>query len=493
MRLALEGIAKSFGPTRALDGVSFGVAPGTIHAVLGENGAGKSTLMKIVSGALEPDAGTLRLDGETFAPRDPAEARARGVAIVHQELSICPDLTVAENILLGVEPQRAGFVDRAEAGRRVDRALSRLFAGVTRLSPRALARDLAPAERQLVEIARALSHEQPRLLILDEPTSSLSSDDVDRLFAALSQLREQGLAIVYISHFLDEVRRVADAFTVLRDGRTVQSGQVADVSNDDLVEAMAGTRVERRQRRDRVAGDLALKLDAVAGTPLPRRASLALHRGEVVGIAGLLGSGRTELLRVVFGLDAVRTGEIRVGHHAGPATPHHRLRQGVGLLSEDRKHEGLAQALSVADNITLSKLSASRRRGLLSPRVQAEAARRWVERLGVKLRDVAQPVRELSGGNQQKVALARLLHHDVDVLLLDEPTRGIDVRSRSEVHALIDDLAERGKAVLVVSSSLPELLELCDRVAVMKKGVLGEARPVRELDEHTLLAEATGA
>jgi ribose transport system ATP-binding protein len=493
MRLEARGIKKSFGVTKALDGVDLDVKPGSICAVLGENGAGKSTLMKILSGALTTDSGSLALDGVPYAPADPLAARRRGVGIVYQELSVCPHLTVAENVLLGMESARWGWISRGATRERVERAFAPLARPERMPRPEQLLLELSTADRQLVEIARALAQERIRLLILDEPTSSLAADDVDRLFEALLELKTRGISIVYISHFLEEVRRIADEYVVLRDGRSISAGQVSAASNDALVRDMAGRDVKAASRTRRPAGEAVVRLENVAGLRLPERASLELHRGEVVGIAGLIGSGRSELLRCIFGLDAVRRGSVHVGDTSGPFDPARRLRQGVGLLSEDRKREGLALSLSIADNLTLSKLRPLRRHGLLSTRAQAAAAKRWVDALGVRCRDTDQPVSELSGGNQQKVALGRLLYHDVDVLLLDEPTRGIDVRSRNDIHTLIDRLAAQGKAILVISSQLPELFTLCDRIAVMHRGVLGAAKPSSELSEHGLLTEAAGA
>ncbi|HTQ03325.1 MAG TPA: sugar ABC transporter ATP-binding protein [Polyangiaceae bacterium] len=491
-RLAARDVTKSFGATRVLDGVSLELDPGSVHAMLGENGAGKSTLMKILAGVERPDAGSLVLDGVPYAPSGPLAARNRGVAIVHQELSLCPHLTVAENIVLGSEPQRFGWLSRAAARERAERALG-LLGGSAALRLDARVGALSAAEQQLVEISRALAHDGCRLLILDEPTSSLGHADVERLFTTLATLCERGMTILYVSHFLDEIRRVADRYTVLRDGRVVARGAVRDTTNEELVTAMAGEVVELGTARARTPGDVLLSLRGVRGVRLPNDASLELCRGEVLGIAGLMGSGRTELLRAVFGLDRVRSGVIRVRAVAGPASPGERLAQGVGLVSEDRAREGLALGLSVARNLTLSRLGPLRRRGFLSGRLEQDAAARWIRRLGIRARDGAQRVGELSGGNQQKVALARLLHHDVDVLLLDEPTRGIDVRSRAEIHELIGELCAAGKGVLVVSSHFDELVALCDRVAVMHKGVLGPARPVAGLSEHSLLREAAGA
>jgi ribose transport system ATP-binding protein len=492
-RLVAAGVTKRFGATRALGGVSLELRPGSIHAVLGENGAGKSTLMKILAGAERADAGTLELDGAVYAPRGPLEARQRGVAIVYQELSLCPQLTVAENIVLGSEPRRLGLFSRAGAEQRARGALTRLLGEGSTLSVGARVVDLSPAERQLVELARALDQEQCRLLILDEPTSSLGEDEVARLFSTLKRLRERGLTVLYVSHFLEEVRRIADEYSVLRDGETVQSGRVADVSNEALVSAMAGRVVSAHRRERRAPGEVILSLDQLGGRRLPRAASLELRRGEVLGVAGLMGSGRTELLRAIFGLERVLRGQVRVGAFVGSASPALRLRQGVGLASEDRAREGLALELSVAQNLTLSRLGPLTRKGWLSLGRERGEVASWIERLSIRTRGPEQRVSELSGGNQQKVALARLYYHDVDVLLLDEPTRGIDVRSRAEIHQSLDELCSRGKAVLLVSSQFTELCELCDRICVMHRGVLGPARPAAELDEHALVREAAGA
>jgi len=489
-RLEMRGIAKRFGPTVALAGVDLAVRPGEVHALVGENGAGKSTLMKVLSGAHEPDAGELRLDGQPFRPRGPLDARRHGVAMIYQELSLAPHLTVEENILLGIEPARAGLLKLGEIRRRAREALAQL--GHADIRPEMRTGRLSVGAQQLVEIARALVV-HCRVLVLDEPTSSLAGDDVERLFALIRRLREQGLAIVYISHFLEEVLRIGDRYTVLRDGRTVGTGQLANVTAPDLVALMVGRELkELFPRSKRAPGEVLLEVRGLGGAVKPEAASLELRRGEVLGIAGLVGAGRTELLRTLFGLDPVRRGEVRVGAYLGPASPTRRLAQGVGLLSEDRKGEGLAAGLSVADNLTLSHLGGLGPGGLIFPSRQGAAARQWVARLAIRCRSPWQRVSELSGGNQQKVALARLLHHGVDVLLLDEPTRGIDVGSKAQIYQLMDELAVQGKAVLLVSSYLPELMGVADRIAVMCRGRLGPAHPVQETDEHRLLLEATG-
>jgi ribose transport system ATP-binding protein len=336
------------------------------------------------------------------------------------------------------------------------------------------------------------------VLVLDEPTSSLTQHDVERLFALIGRLKEQGHAIVYISHFIEEVKRVADKVTVLRDGRSVGTAPAGELSPSRIVSMMVGREVQDLYPRSvRTPGEVVMEVEGLAGTAKPASASLALHRGEVLGVAGLVGAGRTELLRAIFGLAAVRAGSIRVGSFFGPASPNRRWAQGAGMLSEDRKEEGLALALSIADNVTLSKLRGLGPLGLVLPGRQAAATRRWIDRLDIRCRGPAQTVLDLSGGNQQKVAVARLLQHDVDVLLLDEPTRGIDVAAKATIYRLIDDLTvgrdgRAPKAVLMVSSYLPELMGVCDRIAVMCRGRLGPARPVGEVSEEQIMLEATG-
>lgn len=485
-RLSVRGLGKAFGGTRALTGVELELRPGEVHALLGENGAGKSTLTKIVSGVLRADTGSLELDGAPFAPRSPAEARRSGVAIVHQEPAVCPHLDVAENVLLGHEPTRFGSIDRRRL--RAD-AAGALALVAPHLSPALRTSELGAADVQLVTLARALAQSDCRLLILDEPTASLAAPEVERLFEVVRRLAASGITILYISHFLEEVRRIAHRFSVLRDGKNAGGGEIASTTTSALVELMAGHAVEDRSRaQPRAGGKVLLSARDLSGMRLPVAASFELRAGEVLGIAGLVGSGRSELLRAVFGLERVKSGELRVAARVGPASPAQRLADGVGLLSEDRKREGLAENLSLRENLTLSKLPA-----WIWPRWQRAAAQRFIERLGIRTSGPDQPVRDLSGGNQQKVALARLLFHQVDVALLDEPTRGIDVKSRADVYRIIDELAESGRAVLVVSSQFPELLAVCDRIAVLHRGRLGAPLPVSELDEHRLVREAAGA
>jgi ribose transport system ATP-binding protein len=353
----------------------------------------------------------------------------------------------------------------------------------------ALVFEMSLADRQLVEIARALVDERCRVLILDEPTSSLGSEEVRVLFERIRAMTARGLCVLYVSHFLEEVKEIADRFTVLRDGRTVGTGEVQDVRVSDLVEMMTGQPASQLFRRsERSPGDTELSCQDVAGVARPTQATFELRRGEVLGIFGLVGSGRTELLRILFGLDPLAAGIVRAFGRGGAASAAARIAQGFGMLSEDRKGEGLVLGMSIADNLTLSKLG-----WFVRASWQKSVATRWTQRLGVRCRDVEQVARELSGGNQQKIALGRLLHQDAEIFLLDQPTRGIDRAAKVQMHKAIDELAVQGKAVLLVSDDLPELCGLSDRIAVMRRGVLGPARAASAWTEASLLSEAVGA
>ena len=484
--LSMHGITKSFGATVALDHVELKIEKGEVHALVGENGSGKSTLMRVLSGAIQPDSGTITFDGNPYAPRNPMEARKHGIAMIYQELSLCPHLSTAENVLLGMELQSFGVIDRKASRKRTEDALRLL--GITDLNVDVAVSTLPIATRQLVEIARAVALES-KIVVLDEPTSSLTQADVEKLFEVVQILRDKGTAVIYISHFLDEIKRICDRMTVLRDGLNVGEENVCDVETDAIVAMMVGRKIDTiYPRSDRRPGEVVLEIKGLHGAKKPEDASLELRRGEVVGIAGLNGSGRTEMVRCIFGLDAVKSGTIRVGAFEGVAKPAARWSEGMGMLSEDRKLEGLAIGMTIADNLTLTKLSP-----IISNSKQVEDAQNWIGKMGIKCRSPLQVIGELSGVNQQKVAIARLLYHDVDVMLLDEPTRGIDVGSKETIYQLIDQLALQGKAVLMISSYLPELLGVCDRIAVMHKGVLGDTRLVADTDAEAIIREAAGA
>ena len=489
--LSMRGVAKSFGASIALDGVDLDLRAGEVHALIGENGAGKSTLMKVLSGAYRADRGTMTLGGSPYSPRGPREARGRGVAMIYQELAIAPHLTVEANVMLGRERSRLGLIARRAHRHMVTEALDLLEH--PDIKPDAIAGELGVGARQLVEVARALVSDA-RVIVFDEPTSSLSEKDAQRLFEVIARLRAKGIAVVYISHFLEEVRRVAQRFTVLRDGRTVGTGAMQDVDLRAIVAMMVGRDLDEMfPRVPHEQGGPILDLSHLRGASLPHDATLTLHRGEVLGIAGLIGAGRTEMLRSIFGLDAVRSGSVKVGgSDAGRGTPRGRIAQGLGFVSEDRKGEGLALDQTIEDNLTYSALRPYSRWGWLDLRARRAASARWMAVMRVKARGPNQMVGGLSGGNQQKVAIARLLHQGADVLLLDEPTRGIDVGSKSEIYRRIGELAAEGKAILMVSSYLPELLGVCDRIAVMSRGILSEARPASGWTEHAIMEVATG-
>ena len=491
----MRGIRKRFGATLALKSVNLSVGAGEVMALVGENGAGKSTLMKVLSGAHSPDGGSLYLDGMKYNPTNPLHARESGVAMIYQELSLAPHLSVMENILLGIEPSRYGLVHWKAMKSKSIEALSAV--GLEQVDPELPVNQLSIGQQQLVEIARAVALDC-RVLVLDEPTSSLAAKDIEKLFKLVRTLSSKGISVIYISHFLEEVKSISDRYTVLRDGESVGSGATLEASEADIIALMVGRDVsELYPRSDHSSSDTVLEVRNLAGVKKPRLASLQLNRGEVLGIAGLVGAGRTELLDTLFGLEPVTSGEVRIGSYSGVANPALRWSQKVGMVSEDRKTQGLALGLSIADNITLPNLAGLGPGRLVFPSQQIAASNRWIEEIPIKCQSAQQSVGDLSGGNQQKVAIARLLHADVDILLLDEPTRGIDVGSKAQIYKLIDLLA-RGdanrepKAILIVSSYLPELLGTCDRIAVMSRGYLSEARPVSDWDEHQLMAAAIG-
>ena len=491
--LKLAGIRKRFGSTVALDGVGLELRSGEVLALIGENGAGKSTLMNILSGTLPPDAGTMELAGQPFLPASPLDAKAHGIAHIHQELSLCNHLTVAENILLGAEPSHLGWIQRDAMLARAAELLATF--GHSDIQPTARVADLPPASRQIVEICRALAG-NARIILMDEPTSSLQKDDVERLFANIRNLCARQISIIYISHFLEEVRAIAGRYTVLRDGVSVSSGELSNTTDDQLIAHMVGRPVEsvfHHTRASAPSGETILKVKGLSAPPTVRDASFELRRGEVLGIGGLIGSGRTELVRALFGLDPASAGEIILRDQPVTlrgSTPANSIARSLGYLSEDRKGEGLMHHLSVEDNLTVTRTSTYSRFGWIDAAARTQQATGWISKMRIKTPSAASSIRQLSGGNQQKVMLARLLHQDSDVLLLDEPTRGVDIGSKAEIYEHISQLASSGKALLVVSSYLPELFGICDRLAVMSSGKLSATRPISEWTPESVLQAA---
>lgn len=490
-RLVMRNVEKSFGATRALAGVSLEVGAGEVLALIGENGAGKSTLMKVLSGAYRPDAGTIELDGKAFVPGDPLHARQGGIEMIYQELTLAPHLSIEENIVLGGEPSKWGWLDRRKRRDWVKAALAELEQADLPLDAPAGSRPIA--DQQIVEIARALVR-QPKVLILDEPTSSLTKRDAESLFRVIRRLRERGVSVIYISHFLEECQAICDRFTVLRDGESVGAGRMADADLPEIIRLMVGREVKDiYPRKPHSLGEPVLTVAGLAGRVKPASVTFQLRAGEIFGIAGLVGAGRTETLRSLFGLDETRGGTVTVfGEESTGLSPTRRLAQGVGLLSEDRKAEGLLLGRSLSDNLTLTRLAPVTRMGLVSGGLQDATAAEWMKRLDVRAQGPKQAIGELSGGNQQKIAIGRLLHHEARILLLDEPTRGIDVGSKAQIYRLIGDLAVAGKSIVFVSSYLPELLGICDTVGVMCRGALVDVRPAEQWTEHAIMAAAIG-
>lgn len=487
--LHIENLSKRFGATQALRGVSLEASAGRVLALIGENGAGKSTLMKILAGDVLPDGGSMSLLGQPFAPKSPLAARHAGVAMIYQELSLAPHLSIEDNVFLGRELRQFGLIRHRQQRQRLRSVLAEL--GHPSLPPQTIVGTLSPALRQLIEIARAMMFDA-RVIIFDEPTSSLPRSDVEKLFKIIANLKSRGIAVIYISHFLEEIRQVADDVHVLRDGADAGRFQLAGVSDEELVRRMVGRQVDDLfPRSHRQFGEVVLEVRGLSGAASPKAASLTLRKGEILGVAGLVGAGRTELLRCIMGLDRATAGEVHRGkRELTGATPRACIQNGLGFLSEDRKQEGLAQNLSIGDNLQLSRLNKSSIGGFLSPGGQRAASQDLIRRLEIKCRGPSQEVRRLSGGNQQKVAIGRVLFQEADILLLDEPTRGIDVGTKAEIYRLMDQLAQQGKAILFVSSYLPELMGVCDRIAVMNRGRVMAIRAISDWTEEAILAEA---
>lgn len=489
--LELRDIRKNFGATVALDGASLKLQKGEVHALIGENGAGKSTLMNVLSGAIRPDTGSVLLNGEKYEPSNPLDARRNGISLIHQELMLAPHLTVSENILMGIEKSRFGWLDRKKLN---DAACGILNSfDHPEISPEIAVGKLSVAAQQVVEICRAIAV-RSEIILMDEPTSSLPGHDVQRLFEQIRKLKASGISIIYISHFLEEIREIADSFTVLRDGKSVASGKIDDVTDDFLIAKMVGRSVDDLfpRREPSEESTIVLNVNGFSALPLLHEATFELRRGEIFGIAGLMSSGRSDLIRGIFGVQKA-TGTITIkGKVVANGEPGKSISNGIGYLSENRKTEGLGLTMSVADNVTMTRFSTCSTLGVLNLNKQKKQVQLLIDEHEIKAKEPLQPVKELSGGNQQKVAIARLIHQDADIFLLDEPTRGIDVGSKEQIYTTISALARKGRSVLLVSSYLPELFGMCDRLAVMSRGRLGSARPIAEWTPESVMHAAIG-
>jgi rhamnose transport system ATP-binding protein len=489
--LALSGVRKSFAAVHALVDGRLELRAGEVHALVGENGAGKSTLVKVLAGVHAPDGGELTLDGRPLAFGGPADARAAGIAVIYQEPTLFPDLSVAENIFMGRQPLRSlRRIDAAAMRRRTSELFARL--GV-HMDPERPARGLSIADQQLVEIAKALSFDA-RVLVMDEPTAALSGVEVERLFAVVRSLREAGAAILFISHRFDEVFALCQRVTVMRDGRWVSTDPTDELTVGQVVRRMVGREVSQLYPKLQTrAGDVVLRVRDLTRLGAFDAVSFDVRAGEIVALAGLVGAGRSEVVRAVFGVDQYDSGEVLVGGARLPrGRPAAAMAAGVALVPEDRRQQGLVMELSIERNATLTRRWRLSRLGLLGPRTEREDAYTWTQRLRVKAGHLADPVSTLSGGNQQKVVLAKWLSTEPKVLIVDEPTRGIDVGTKAEVHRLMSQLAADGVAVLMVSSELPEVLGMADRIFVMHEGRLVEEIARERADEESVMLAATG-
>jgi ribose transport system ATP-binding protein len=491
--LEMRGISKSFPGVQALDGVDFTLRRGEVHIVLGENGAGKSTLMKVLAGVYPKDAGEILMDGRPVEINGVADAARHGIAMIPQELDLIPTLTVAENLYLGREEQfsTAGFIRNGAQAAAAREAMKRLRVDV---DPDTEVRRLGVAVQQMVAIARALE-QQPTILVMDEPTAALGAEETEVLFEAMRRLiRERGLSICYISHRLEEFARIGDRVTVLRDGRYVATLNVPETSTDEMVRLMVGRQLtEYFPKQEARPGAEALRVEGLTRPGVLSDVSFTLREGEVVGLFGLVGAGRTELARAVFGADPVTKGRIRVnGREARIAGPADAVRLGIAYLTEDRKNQGLLLRKDLAENVTLAAVDRVVRGGLIQPALEREAARAAVAELSIRTPGVDAPVETLSGGNQQKVVLARWLFTQARIFLFDEPTRGIDVGAKAEIYGIMNRLTAGGAAILMISSELPEVLAMSDRILVMHEGRLTAEYRRGEATEEAVMRAATG-
>ena len=490
-RLTLDRAAKAFGAVQALADGSIALFPGEAHALVGENGAGKSTLVKILAGVYQPDSGTLAIDGQPVILNGPNAAREAGISIIYQEPTLFPDLTVAENIFMGRQPLRAGRrIDRPAMNRSAGEIFTRL--GVA-LDPQRQARGLSVADQQIVEIAKALSANS-NVLVMDEPTAALTTVEVERLFEVIRALRREGAAMLFISHRLEEVFAICQRVTIMRDGRFVKSALVGDITVDEIIRSMVGRDLDVLFPKTPAAvGEVVLQVDHLSREGVLHDISFSVRRGEIVALAGLVGAGRSEVARAIFGIDRRSAGVVTVRGKVLPnGSPLASMAAGVALVPEDRRQQGLVMDLGIDRNVALASLGRLSRFGLISRTRERELAATWASRLQLKFGRLKNAVSTLSGGNQQKVVLGKWLARDPSLLIIDEPTRGIDVGTKAEVHRILDGLVTGGLAVLMISSELPEVLGMADRILVMREGRISAELSRDEADEDSVMRAATG-
>lgn len=487
--LKLENVGKVFPGVIALDGINLQLLRGETHIVLGENGAGKSTLIKLLAGIYQPDAGEILLNDQPYRPKTPHDAQVQGIRIVHQELNLLPHLSIAENLMLERLPRRYGIMDRTSLNRRAAELLDEV--GLA-LDPRTLVSELGVAQMQLVEIAKALGYDS-KLLVLDEPTATLTPPEIDRLFAIIGRLKARGVTIIYISHRLHEVFEIGDRVTVLRNGRLVETRALGGLSVPHLVRMMIGRDIADEYSFDStiVPGSVVLEVESVTRSTTAPPVSFSVREGEILGVAGLVGSGRTEIMRAIFGADPKGGGQIRVdGKPVNIRAPKDAVRNGLGFLTEDRKGQGLMLDMPVDMNATITDLKKISHGGLLDKGEEKKSVTELVERLRIKTASIGTSVRNLSGGNQQKVVLAKWLFRGSSTLILDEPTRGVDVGARREIYQLLWMLAANQKAIIMISSDLPELIGMCHRIIVFSNGKLVGELPRSQFDQERILSLA---
>ena len=490
MKVKMQGISKSFGPVRVLDGIDFSVAAGEIHALVGENGAGKSTLMKILSGAYSADSGSILIDGEAVTIRSTREAEALGIAIIHQELNMIPQLSVMDNLFLGREPNRFGVIERGRMRGESASWLSKVGAG--QVDVNRTAETLSIGLQQLVEIAKALSL-NTRVLIMDEPTASLTEREIGTLFGIMTDLKSRGVGIVYVSHRMEEIFKMCDKVSVLRDGHFVGEREVADTGFDEVVKMMVGRELkERFPKRETSLGPVRLKVYDLADDGNITGVHLEVHAGEVLGIAGLIGAGRSEILNTLFGVNRRTSGQVLLdGRLLSIKRPADAIAAGIGFVTEDRKSQGLVLGLSLRENVTLVHLGKYARGGIINRRAEDVAVKELMDELHIRARDAELEVKALSGGNQQKVVFAKWLAIPPKVLLLDEPTRGVDVGGKAEIYHTINCLAAAGTAIVMVSSELPEVLAMSDRILVMREGRQAAIFDAKAANQEQIMTAAT--